>query len=482
MENKQFSQLSLYGPRSKVAIGLMVILCLQLTAITVPAYAGNPTLSITDVTVKEDSGTNAVFTVNLSAASTKVVTVNYSTSNGSATSPNDYTSASGTLTIPANVTSKTVIVSVVVDPVIERNETFYVNLSNPVNASIRDAQGVGTITNDDYYYVNVLGNGSAQAMNDSGIIVGWSLVNGGPNATMYYLGGGGEININIGATWVDLDDNSATTDWTAIYAYGINNNLETVGIATNNLTGATRAFHFDLLSRVFKLLPGPIYYDSNYFGPSINDNAIICTTNAGYAVVYTPDGLSSYVRETLPTSANYVRINNAGVIAGWSNGNGSGRFAFRAFPNLGYPNAPYANAQIDTFLDYDFRGISDGVGTIPAQICGRKNNGFPKGTVPVRLNAYDPTPNIQLLSSSTNEIPWDVNDSGDVLLFGGDGLYKDGVKLNINDLIAPADKLTWDAYPSRLYRSISNRNSTTGSGLIGLGASSKAILLTPYKP
>jgi hypothetical protein len=35
------------------------------------------------------------------------------------------------------------------DPTIEASETFYVNLTNPTNATIWDAQGVGTITDDD---------------------------------------------------------------------------------------------------------------------------------------------------------------------------------------------------------------------------------------------------------------------------------------------------------------------------------------------
>jgi len=35
------------------------------------------------------------------------------------------------------------------DLTIEPNETFFVNLSAPVNAAIADGQGIGTITNDD---------------------------------------------------------------------------------------------------------------------------------------------------------------------------------------------------------------------------------------------------------------------------------------------------------------------------------------------
>ena len=54
----------------------------------------------------------ARFTVNLSKASTDVVTVDYATADGTAVAPTDYTAKSGTLTFPAGVTSKDVIVLV----------------------------------------------------------------------------------------------------------------------------------------------------------------------------------------------------------------------------------------------------------------------------------------------------------------------------------------------------------------------------------
>jgi hypothetical protein len=48
------------------------------------------------------------------------------------------------------VSTQKITVAVVGDRVREPNETFYVNLSNPSpNAYTGDAQGVGTITNDD---------------------------------------------------------------------------------------------------------------------------------------------------------------------------------------------------------------------------------------------------------------------------------------------------------------------------------------------
>ena len=110
-----------------------------------------PTLSINDVTVTEgDSGTtNAVFTVNLSAASTQTVSVNYATANGTATAGSDYTATSNTLSFAPGQTSKTISVPIVGNTLAEGSENFTLNLSNPTNATISDAQAVGTIIDND---------------------------------------------------------------------------------------------------------------------------------------------------------------------------------------------------------------------------------------------------------------------------------------------------------------------------------------------
>ena len=110
------------------------------------------TLSINDVSVAEgSSGTaNATFTVSLSNPSLQTVTVQYQTANNTATAPSDYTAhALTTLTFNPSEQSKTVTVAVNGDTTVEANETFVVNLSNATNATISDAQGIGTITNDD---------------------------------------------------------------------------------------------------------------------------------------------------------------------------------------------------------------------------------------------------------------------------------------------------------------------------------------------
>ncbi len=109
-------------------------------------------LSINDVSLTEGGGgfKTFTFTVTLTGTSTQTITVLYATADGTATTANfDYNATSGTLTFSPGQTSKTVSVNVKGDKRFEPDEYFYVNLSNPTNASISDGQGVGTILTDD---------------------------------------------------------------------------------------------------------------------------------------------------------------------------------------------------------------------------------------------------------------------------------------------------------------------------------------------
>ncbi|MBU3750008.1 MAG: hypothetical protein FGM52_06070, partial [Mycobacterium sp.] len=110
-----------------------------------------PTVSIANSAVVEgNSGTIPMaFTVSLSKASDKTVTVGYGTSNGTATAGQDYTAAAGTLTFAPGATTQSLAVAVVGDTAVEPTETFTVTLANPVGASLGTATATGTITNDD---------------------------------------------------------------------------------------------------------------------------------------------------------------------------------------------------------------------------------------------------------------------------------------------------------------------------------------------
>ncbi len=110
-----------------------------------------PTLSISDVSQQEgNSGTtDFVFTVSLSGATSRTATVNFATAAGTATAGSDFISTSGTLTFVPGVTQQLITVGVLGDTTNEANETFFVNLTSPSNATLADSQGIGTIQNDD---------------------------------------------------------------------------------------------------------------------------------------------------------------------------------------------------------------------------------------------------------------------------------------------------------------------------------------------
>lgn len=113
------------------------------------AYLGSfPAISILDYTVNENVGT-IVVTVTLSTTSTQTVTVNFITSNNTALSVSDYISQSGSLSFAPGQTSKTITLTIVDDLIYETTETFFVQLSNSVNASILDPSSTITINDND---------------------------------------------------------------------------------------------------------------------------------------------------------------------------------------------------------------------------------------------------------------------------------------------------------------------------------------------
>ena len=111
-----------------------------------------PIFSIDDVTHNEgNSGTTSyVFTVTKSGSTALSSSVDFQTVDGTATvTDNDYQANNGTLNFAANETTKQITVLVNGDTTNETDEAFTVHLSNPSGATISDADGTGTIVNDD---------------------------------------------------------------------------------------------------------------------------------------------------------------------------------------------------------------------------------------------------------------------------------------------------------------------------------------------
>jgi hypothetical protein len=116
-----------------------------------------PSLSISGVSRAEgDEGTsNAVFTVSLSSPISCEVRVRARTSDGSAVAPGDYVAVDRPVVFSPGETSRTVEVPVVGDETAEPDETFFVDLSEPIAATIAVGRATGTILNDESPWKNV---------------------------------------------------------------------------------------------------------------------------------------------------------------------------------------------------------------------------------------------------------------------------------------------------------------------------------------
>jgi len=120
--------------------------------VTIGDSVAKPTLSIGDIRVMEGgSGTvPATFTLSLTSAFPRAVTVAYATRDGSATlNDNDYAASQGTVTFAPGQTTQTVTVNVNGDRRLETDETFSLVLSTPTNTTLGRALAICTIVNDE---------------------------------------------------------------------------------------------------------------------------------------------------------------------------------------------------------------------------------------------------------------------------------------------------------------------------------------------
>lgn len=115
--------------------------------------SSKPTLSIEDADIVEgnDGSTTLDFKVTLSEPSDKMVRCDFACTPDTATEPEDFLSVRGEVWISAGQLSTTASIQINADHDVEPSEWFFVNLSNPSNATIAKSQARGTILNDDTY-------------------------------------------------------------------------------------------------------------------------------------------------------------------------------------------------------------------------------------------------------------------------------------------------------------------------------------------
>ena len=110
-----------------------------------------PLLTIEDFSVPEGNAglVESSFTANLSTSSGRRITVEYASTNDTATVGNDYISSNGVLVFDPGETSKTVPIFVFGDIHHESNESFFIDFINDPNVKLDRARIQGVILDDD---------------------------------------------------------------------------------------------------------------------------------------------------------------------------------------------------------------------------------------------------------------------------------------------------------------------------------------------
>jgi beta-glucanase (GH16 family) len=122
------------------------------------------------------ANTTMQFYINLDKSTTKAVSLDYALSDGTAISPKDYVSASGTITIPAGQVQAILDVQIKGDPANTRrsNIQFSVTLKNPVACTISTSSATGTIITEDGTNLTTDNAGYSTPTSYPGYTLAWS--------------------------------------------------------------------------------------------------------------------------------------------------------------------------------------------------------------------------------------------------------------------------------------------------------------------
>ena len=172
--------------------------------------AGPPSLSVADAKVTEEANAKLKFVVTLSRVSVHTISVDWATSDGTATDGADYTGDSGTLTFNPGDTTRNIEIEVLEDGIDEGTETMTLTLSNASggNVWLADDTATGQIENDDPMpqawlsrFGRTVGSQAVEAIGDR---------LKGPGRTRIVIGGQ-QVGLRLGNRWLEQADRRAIT-------------------------------------------------------------------------------------------------------------------------------------------------------------------------------------------------------------------------------------------------------------------------------
>ncbi len=255
-------------------------------------YLNNPTNGVilgsqdfTNVNINSDEPFVAIYSSNLSESTdanltftrggnnlNQTVTVDYATSNNTASAGQDYTSQSGTITFAPNEIEKYAVIPTLNDLIIEPIEDYNVTLSSPTNATIVPIYSVGVVTiyDDDQSFVFIDANNSYN-------------VSEGNNVIFSFYRTGGDLSLPVSVQF-STADGSATSpaDYTAqtgTVSFAANETYKTISVPTitDTLSEPTENFSCTLSNSSSGTL---IFPGSGTATVNINDASTLAITNS----------------------------------------------------------------------------------------------------------------------------------------------------------------------------------------------------------
>ncbi|MFN7256843.1 MAG: Calx-beta domain-containing protein [Microcystis sp.] len=269
---------------------------------------------------------NASYTATLSNASSQTISVNYATSNGTATAGSDYTATIGTLTFAPGVTTQVINIPILNNSLNEANEIFTLALSSPTNAAL-GTQTAATTTITDTLTAAVTTTLAANVENLT--LTGAAAINGTGNAGNNVITGNTANNLLNGSGGNDTLNGGAGLD---TLTGGAGNDVFLFQFSQSTVANPDRITDFaigsdkiDLLSATGGVLPAPAAFSraANSAATTLTNvvNAVFTDANGSLAgnQALGINGAALVQVTTTGIAGNYIIVNDN--VAGFQSAN-----------------------------------------------------------------------------------------------------------------------------------------------------------------